>query len=103
MSVAMQVKLGVPEIAGGVSGFKVVPNPVVGPASVEFDLASRQEAELAIIDVIGREIGIFNKWCLETGHHVIDISEQAGGLLPGVYFIRFRTERGAAYFKWIRQ
>jgi hypothetical protein len=92
-----------PEINSAVSDFKVVPNPVIAPASVEFDLASSQQVKLEIIDVLGREISILNKPRLETGHHEIDISEQVRGLLSGVYFIRLRTEEGAAYFKWIRQ
>jgi hypothetical protein len=97
------VVLAIPEIAGDISDLKVVPNPVIGSATVVFDLASSQESSLDIIDVLGREVSILNKQRLEGGHHEIDISEQVSGQLSGVYFIRLRTEEGVAYFKWIKQ
>ncbi|HIO67600.1 MAG TPA: T9SS type A sorting domain-containing protein [Flavobacteriales bacterium] len=101
--VAIEVALSIPGINGDISDLKVVPNPVIGSATVVFDLASRQESNLEIVDVLGREVSILNKQRLEGGHHEIDISEQVSGQLSGVYFIRLRTEEGVAYFKWIKQ
>jgi PKD repeat protein len=101
--VVIEVALGVADIGEAVFDLRVLPNPVLGSATVVFDLASSQESSLDIIDVLGREVSIHNQQRLEGGHHEIDISEQVSGQVSGVYFIRLRAEEGVAYFKWIKQ
>jgi len=67
------------------------PNPVTGQLRMQYDLADRGNVRLAVYDVRGREIRVFDKGQLEPGRYELtwDGNDSDGKIVPtGVYFVR---------------
>jgi hypothetical protein len=63
--------------------FKVYPNPNDGSMKLEYNLSQGQNAQLYIVDIMGRPI---NNYTLIDGNNVLVISEES--LSNGVYFYK---------------
>lgn len=69
------------------------PNPTSDVISVEFNLPSAGEVELAAYDLAGRRVGTLTSGELTAGRHQIDWS--AAELPDGVYLLRLETAAGS--------
>ena len=65
------------------------PNPVRGETTVAFDLPAPADAELAVFDVLGREVARLAEGAHAAGAHRASLD--ARGLSAGVYVVRLRT------------
>jgi PKD repeat protein len=68
------------------NGFNIYPNPIDENSVVEVSLSSKQNIDVKIIDVLGREISSMFNGELPEGEHLININKS--GLNAGVYFVK---------------
>ncbi|MCW3103262.1 MAG: hypothetical protein JWO09_1702 [Bacteroidetes bacterium] len=79
------------------SGFNIYPNPIDENTVVDFSLGSKQDVNVKVLDVLGREIITLFDGSLNEGDHQFAIGEQSK-LSAGVYFVKV-TMNGKAYTK----
>jgi Zn-dependent metalloprotease len=65
------------------------PNPFNPTTTIEFEVPDPGWVELAVLDVLGREVDILINGPLHSGHHRIDFNAQQ--LPSGIYFYRLQT------------
>jgi hypothetical protein len=63
-----------------------VPNPSRG-LNVNFSLANAEPATLAVFDVSGREVSVYQVGSLGAGRHSVSVGGVSGTLAPGVYLV----------------
>jgi hypothetical protein len=73
------------------------PNPVLGDATISFELAGRGYANLSICDVLGRTISTLSNGVFDAGIHRIHID--ARSIEEGVYIYKLETSDGAVMTK----
>ena len=76
------------------TSLRVGPNPCAGGTLVAFDLASRQEVELAVYDVAGRRVATLAAGTFEAGTHRREWagrSDSGDPAAAGVYIVRMRS------------
>jgi hypothetical protein len=66
------------------------PNPVTTAATISFTLPRAGHAQIALYDVLGREVSRLADDDFAAGPHVVRLD--ATGVRPGIYSLRFRTE-----------
>ncbi|MDX1532066.1 MAG: T9SS type A sorting domain-containing protein, partial [Rhodothermales bacterium] len=64
----------------------VWPNPSVGATTVEVELARSSEAEVVVMDVLGRRVAVLHRGPLAAGSHRLALDGRA--LRPGLYVVR---------------
>jgi len=79
------------------SGFNIYPNPIDENTVVDFSLSSKQDVNVKVLDVLGREMITLFDGSLNEGDHQFAIGEQSK-LSAGVYFVKV-TMNGKAYTK----
>jgi hypothetical protein len=83
---------------------RILPNPVLGSAQIEFEVGLAVDAQFSIYDVRGRLVWADNLRGLQPGPHRIawENSDAYGSpLIPGVYFLKFRAGARRASAKLI--
>lgn len=73
----------------------VSPNPIQYNSRLAFTLPEAAEVEAGIYDIFGREVVALVNGQLGAGYHQFNISEHAGTLANGVYFLKFSVDNGA--------
>lgn len=68
---------------------KNYPNPFNVQTIIEFNLPEEADVELAIYDLLGREIAVLARGLMQAGTH--QVAFNAGALSSGVYFYSLRT------------
>ena len=66
------------------------PNPFNPVTSIKFELPFLQHAELAVFDMLGREVKVLYNDIAPAG--IVKVYFNAEGLASGVYFYRLKTE-----------
>lgn len=72
--------------------FNVYPNPIEDNSIISFTIPEKQNVELKIYDIIGREVSSIVKGNLSPGEHQYPIAENAD-LSPGIYFIELGVDQ----------
>jgi hypothetical protein len=72
-------------LQGADVGLSVSPNPFRGEAAVSLTLLEPGEVEVALYDVLGREVALLHDGALSAGPHALALS---AALPPGVYVVR---------------
>lgn len=80
-------KLSEPE-ASKEAGLIVSPNPFTGKLSVQFQLPSAGQAELAMFDMNGKMTAVLQKGHLPAGKHSVEYN--GSHLVPGVYIVKLQ-------------
>jgi len=72
-----------------VSAFSIYPNPAQSECTINFDLATSEEMNIAVVDLLGREINSVINSNLSAGDHsfTIDITNFANG----IYFVKMES------------
>lgn len=78
----------------------VYPNPVNNNIVWEFSSAFEGQAEVSIVDILGKEI---YKSTVDSGTkiHSLDLSDKA--MSPGIYFLKIEGEKGAMVKKFTKR
>lgn len=79
------------------NGFNIYPNPIDENTVVDFNISSKQDVNVKVLDVLGREIITIFNGSLSEGDHQFAIGERSK-LSAGVYFVKV-TMDGKAYTK----
>ena len=83
------LQVGINESVGAdIFSFKIFPNPINSPPSLEFYLENETSVQLIILDIHGRVIYDMETSELQTGNN--HIRWNAGNISPGVYFCRLQ-------------
>lgn len=83
---AQAVREGVTSVGSLVSLSRVWPNPLLGTARFEYQLAARTDLKVGLYDIAGRCVRMLVDGERGAGQHVVSLDGQ--GLEAGVYFIR---------------
>jgi len=75
------------------------PNPFNYSTIIRFELPAATQAQLAIHDIIGREVMLHNFGLLSPGHHTITLD--ARQMPSGVYFYTLQTTQATQTRKMI--
>ncbi|OZC02064.1 S8 family serine peptidase [Rubricoccus marinus] len=70
------------------------PNPARGMIRVPYALASSGEAEVSVVDALGREVAVLASGAHSAGSH--EAALDASTLAPGVYVVRLSTPEASA-------
>jgi hypothetical protein len=68
------------------------PNPTRGPSTVEYSIPVASLVELAVFDLLGREVSTLDRGFRAAGTHTTTLD--VGGLPRGVYLCRLTTDAG---------
>jgi hypothetical protein len=71
---------------------RVYPNPFDGRSTITFSLSSSEDVEVAVYDLLGRRVKTVFDGQLGPGVHQMSID--ATGYSPGIYFLRLRSGEG---------
>ncbi len=71
---------------------RIYPNPFDRLATIAFSLSSNDRVEIAVYDLLGRRVETVFNGELERGVH--ELSFDAAGYSPGIYFVRLRSRDG---------
>jgi len=71
--------------------FTVFPNPATDNATVQFDLVSKQNVRVALIDVLGRELNVLQNGMLNAGEYKLNVNDNTK-LASGIYFIQLNVD-----------
>jgi hypothetical protein len=80
-----------------VESFNVMPNPSNGAFTIQIELATIQNLEIELVDVLGRKLREWNMTGQQSMQIPVDITEQAGGM----YLVILRSEDGKIQSKKI--
>ncbi|MFT4642561.1 MAG: hypothetical protein ACI89R_000398 [Candidatus Azotimanducaceae bacterium] len=81
--------LSTDEFQGSDSAFKIFPNPTNGFATLNLEMDSTNDINVAIFDITGRLVQSFNNINVTNREYSIDLSN----LPNGVYLVRLMTNR----------
>ncbi len=70
------------------------PNPTAGAATVAFELRQASDVTVDVVDVLGRRVVSLGTRPQAAG--AVRLAVPSGGLAPGLYLVRVRTEAGVA-------
>ena len=70
--------------------FAAYPNPTSGDATVRFSLSSAQDAQVALYDVLGRQVAVVAEGAFGAGETTATVA--TSGLPAGVYVVRLEGE-----------
>lgn len=73
------------------TGFNIFPNPIDESTVVSFSLSSKQNINVKILDLLGREISTVFNGEMQEGDHQFAIGEQSK-LSSGIYFVNVNVE-----------
>jgi hypothetical protein len=74
-------------------GYKVLSNPVVDRIQLEFNLDSRTDYRIDLIDINGFKLKSVNRTSYGIVNESIDLGAE---IAPGYYFVRLTTDKGIA-------
>jgi hypothetical protein len=74
-----------------------MPNPSNGAFTIQIELATIQNLEIELVDVLGRKLREWNMTGQQSMQIPVDITEQAGGM----YLVILRSEDGKIQSKKI--
>ena len=83
---AYDITIDIPETSA-VNNISVYPNPVTQTANIDFTLSSETMVNIAVFDMLGRNVIDLYKGEMDSGKQ--NIQMDARGLNKGVYFVRF--------------
>ncbi|MES2394462.1 MAG: M43 family zinc metalloprotease [Bacteroidota bacterium] len=72
--------------------FNVYPNPVEENSIISFNILNKQNVELKIYDILGREVSSLFNGYLSAGDHQYSIAEKSD-LSPGIYLVTLCVDR----------
>ncbi len=81
--------VGIDELANNLN-FNVYPNPAEDNTIISFNLIEDKETDIAVYDVVGKEIANVYNGNLNVGEHQFSIAEKTK-LAAGVYFIKLNV------------
>lgn len=73
----------------------VSPNPIQSHSRIAFTLPEAAWVEVGIYDIFGRQVVALLDGRMDEGFHQFNVSEHAGRLASGIYFLRFSLDKGA--------
>ena len=82
---------GTSPVASG--SVELFPNPAYEMVNVEFDLDKSATVEIAVYDVLGREVATLGKSARAEGSHRVSID--VSSWTDGVYLLSIKTENSA--------
>lgn len=80
-------------------GLNIYPNPMDDASTIEFNLPNSDQVDLAVIDLVGKQVLDLGTGSMGSGRHLVDLP--AGELAPGVYFVRLQVADQAVTSKII--
>jgi PKD repeat protein len=78
---------------------ELFPNPTSSDITVKMNIQSEQELEISISDVAGKRILTKNQ-SINAGEQTVNLD--VNDLIPGVYFLQMRSEKGAKSLKFVK-
>jgi PKD repeat protein len=78
---------------------ELFPNPTSSDITVKMNIQSEQEMEISINDVSGKRILTKNQ-SVNAGEQTVNLD--VNDLIPGVYFLQIRSEKGAKSMKFVK-
>jgi len=67
----------------------IYPNPVTQTANIEFVLSNETNMEIAVLDMLGKNVMYLYEGIMNTGHHKIQFD--ASSLAQGIYFVKLQS------------
>jgi hypothetical protein len=84
--------LGVDNVAAGITGMSVYPNPAVNNINVTFGLDNSSNVSTTIFDVAGRVVYTVDNQKMNAGTQTVNIS--VANLTTGIYTVVIGTDKG---------
>ncbi|MEI8279370.1 MAG: T9SS type A sorting domain-containing protein [Bacteroidota bacterium] len=86
------VPLGISNVAAGVQGFRMYPNPTTNATTVGFELKNASNVQVEVYDVMGRVVVTAANETMSAGQHFVNVS--TANLAAGIYTVKIQTENG---------
>ncbi len=88
-----------PEPSPAMARLEILPNPVVGRATIRFAVPLAGPVELAVFDVAGRQVAEMASATMGTGGH--SVNWNSATVEPGVYLLRLRSAGQSAARRFV--
>jgi len=90
------------ELAKGVSGLDVYPNPFRNETTFTFEVNENLWANVELVDVTGKLIHSYHSGKMNPGSKKYIVNASDLGLVKGAYLIRVMTDKGPASARLIK-
>lgn len=97
---ACDIPLGISNSNNGQKGMSIFPNPSDGKCVIKFETPLKNEVEIVVTDVLGKEV-YGTKLRLNSLQHQLPFDFSP--LDPGIYFIQLKSEEVSVTQKWIKK
>lgn len=87
------IPLSVSDVAAGINGLKIYPNPTANKAIINFTQANAGNVDIVVTDMMGRTVQTINKENFSAGAHQVNIDLSA--VTAGIYNVTVTTETGS--------
>ena len=85
------------------NNFKLYPNPTSDVLTLEYMLSQKEEVNIAIHDVQGRQVALLQSETQTAGNQKATFNLNEYGLTNGVYFVKMNIGEGTQWFKVVVQ
>lgn len=97
INISGTVTTGIDEVANSID-FNIYPNPVEDNSVIAFSLMERQNIQIKICDVLGRDVASVFNGTLNEGEHQYQIGSNTK-LSSGIYFVNVNLGEGKSFSK----
>ncbi len=97
INISGTVSAGIDEVANNID-FNIYPNPVDENSVIAFSLMQKQNINIKVIDVLGREISTVYNGNLNEGEHQFAVGNNAK-LSAGIYFVKVTVDGNKSFTK----
>ncbi len=91
--------VGLDELNPASLNFDIYPNPSHGESTINFDLLKEGNAQIHILDIMGREVNQLADSRLNAGSHQFNINND--NFAKGIYFVELIVDGNRAVRKWM--
>jgi len=98
----VQNTTGINQYATSSTQLTAYPNPFNDMISVNYTLNENSFVKISLVDMIGREVSLFNANEQSGGQHHLKVDSKNLGLTQGVYFLKLESKNKTSFVKLVK-
>ncbi|MCF8366382.1 MAG: T9SS type A sorting domain-containing protein, partial [Bacteroidales bacterium] len=79
----------------------IYPNPATHCFNIEFEIPTRAQYNIELLDLTGKKVSECNKSSLTSGKQIVNFDIDDQGILPGIYFVKININEKTQFSKVI--
>ncbi|HXB41295.1 MAG TPA: N-acetylmuramoyl-L-alanine amidase [Bacteroidia bacterium] len=99
---SVQNTTGTNQLAGGGGQLLAYPNPFNEDISINYSLNENSSVKITLVDMIGREVSLFEHANQSAGMHHLKVDAKSLSLTQGVYFLKLESGNKTSFVKLIK-